>query len=181
MSGRTLTTLTNDFVVPVVEAANDLQDHIVRTYFAPNAVTLVYWSFAVVFLYLGVQKVLPHRSTADVQLATIGGLLGVPYVTFVAVIGVWQMCIGGAFLFRRLRLAALFFFSYQVFAVGSLFVLRYIVFQPPYLDVFGIEIQWALGLYAAFILKNLVLAGVFFVLASEEVDLDQSSQQGVEA
>lgn len=149
-----------------VDAHNEFQDRLIDRYVRPHAVTLTYWAFAAVFLYFGAQKVLPHRSTADVQLATVGGLIGAPYLAFVAFVGLWQMAIGASFLLRRLRLAAIFFVTYQVFALITLIVLHNVVFQPPYLTVVGIEIPWALGMYAAFLLKNLVLAGGFFVLAS---------------
>lgn len=153
-----------------VERANALQDELIQRYVVPYAVTATYWAFAVVFCYVGVQKVLPHRSTADVQLAIVGGLFGIPYIPFVAFVGAWQVAIGLAFLFRRLRLAGMLFFSFQFFAFGSLVVLRYVAFQPPYIPVLGFEFPWALGIYAAFVLKNLVFAGAFFVLATQEFD-----------
>ena len=155
-------------VVGAINRVNAFQDYLIRRYCVPYSITLTYWSFAFVFLYLGVQKVHPHRSTADVQLAIIGGLIGVPYVHFVAFIGLWQMAIGVGFLLRRLRFAGMLFVLYQVFAFGSLVVLRHVVFQPPYIPIFSLELPWALGVYAAFILKNLVFAGVFFVLAAHE-------------
>jgi len=161
-------------IADAVDTATTVQDRLVARYLQPYSVTLVYLAFSFVFLYLGLQKVVPHRSTADVQLATIGGLLGLPYVPFVTFVGLWQLTIGGLFLLRRLRLCAWFFFSYQVFTFGTLIVLRRIVFQPPWLSVAGMELPWALGAYAAFILKNLGFAAIFFVLASYEFDTDDA-------
>ena len=157
-------------VLDAIERVNAFQDRIVATYLQPNAITFTYWACAFVYLYVGLQKVSPHRSAADVQLATVGGLVGIPYIPFVTFIGVWQIVIGALFFLRRLRLCAIFFFTYQVFSVGTLVALRYIVFQPPWITVFGVDFQWALGSYAAFILKNVVFAAVFFVLASQDVD-----------
>lgn len=162
-----------------IERVNSLQDRIVSAYFAPYSVSLTYWAFSFVFLYLGIQKVVPHRSAADVQLATIGGLVGLPYIPFVLFVGVWQMVIGGLFLLRRLRLCAWFFFSYQLFTLSTLVVLNKIVFQPPWIPVLGFEIPWALGSYSAFVLKNLIFAAIFFVLASQEFGLaDEGSADG---
>lgn len=170
-----ITKKSND-VLEIVETINTLQDRIVKRYFLPYSVTLVYWSFAFVFFYLGLQKVVPHRSTADVQLATIGGLLGVPYIPFVTAIGIWQIAIGLLFLLRRLRLCAWLFFSYQFFTFGTLIVLKRIVFQPPWITIMGIEIPWALGSYSAFILKNLIFAAIFFLLATYEIGEDDGSE-----
>ena len=157
-------------VANAVETVNAFQDRLVRTYFRPNAVTLTYWAFAFVFLYVGVQKVAPHRSSADVQLATVGGLLGIPYLEFVTFVGLWQIVIGALFLLRRLRLAAMLFVTFQLFTFGTLVVLSHVVFQPPWITVLGFDVPWALGAYAAFVLKNLVLAGTFFVLASLDAE-----------
>jgi len=162
-------------LLAAIESVNAFQDRLVTRYFDRFSVAFAYWAFAAVFLYLGVQKVVPHRSTADVELATIGGLVGLPYIEFVTAVGVWQILIGVLFLLRRLRLCAWFFFSYQVFTFSTLVVLRRIVFQPPWLTVLGAEIPWALGSYSAFILKNLALAALFFVLASQELDTSDSS------
>lgn len=164
-----MSTRVGPSVVGLVERVNAFQDRLVADYVRPHAVPLTYWAFGAVFLYLGLQKVVPHRSTADVPLSTIGGLVGVPYVEFVTAIGVWQMLIGALFLARRLRLAGVFFITYQVFTFGTLVVLRYIVFQPPWITVLGVDLPWALGAYSAFILKNTVIAGAFFVLAGIEV------------
>ena len=154
----------------LIRRVNGIQDELVRRYCVPYAITLTYWSFAVVFVYLGAQKVLPHRSSADVQLAVLGGIIGVPYIPFVAFVGIWQLSIGVAFFLRRLRLAGMLFFLYQFFAFGSLVLLRHVVFQPPYIPAFGVELPWAVGVYAAFILKNVVFAGIFFVLAALEAE-----------
>ena len=152
----------------MIARINEFQDAFIRSVCLPHSITLTYWAFGFVFFYLGIQKVLPHRSTADVQLATIGGLIGVPYIPFVAFIGLWQIAIGIGFLARKLRFAGMLFVLYQVFAFGSLIVLRHVVFQPPYIPIFTFDVPWALGMYGAFILKNLVFAGVFFVLAAQE-------------
>lgn len=164
------------------DALAAFQDRLVSDYVEPYGVTFAYWAFAFVFLYLGLQKVVPHRSSADVQLATVGGVLGVPYVPFVAFVGAWQMAIGAMFLVRRLRLAGVLFVTYQVFTFSTLVVLRYVVFQPPWITVFGVNVQWALGSYAAFVLKNLVLAGAFFVLVAIEVETSpgESAQPSAE-
>ena len=169
LSIRTTTDRLASTATATVERVNALQDRLIARYVVPYSVTVTYWAFAFVFLYLGLQKVVPHRSTADVQLATVGGLVGVQYVPFVTFIGAWQMAIGVLFLVRRLRLAGALFISYQVFTFSTLVALRYIVFQPPWITVLGVDVQWALGAYAAFVLKNVVLAGVFFVLVALEV------------
>lgn len=166
-----------DRVTDTIDRVNAFQDRLVRTYLQPYSLTFTYWACAFVYLYIGFQKVSPHRSAADVQLGTVGGLLGIPYVPFVTFIGVWQIVIGALFLLRRLRLCALFFFTYQFFTFGTLVWLRYIVFQPPWITVFGIDIQWALGAYAAFILKNLVFAAIFFVLASIDMEASDTGEE----
>jgi len=165
-----MTTSITSSVEAAIERVNAFQDRLVSDYVAPYAVSAAYRSFALVFFYLGLQKVVPHRSAADIQLATIGGLVGLPYIQFVTLIGIWQMAIGVLFLLRRLRLAGGLFVTYQVFTFGTLVVLRYIVFQPPWITVLGIDVPWALGAYAAFILKNTVIAGGFFVLAGLELE-----------
>lgn len=165
-------------VVDVVETGNALQDRLVAHYIEPYSVTFVYWAFSFVFLYLGLQKVVPHRSTADVQLGTIAGLLGLPYIPVVTFVGIWQIVIGGLFLLRRLRSCAWFFFSYQIFTFATLVVLWKIVFQPPWIPLFGFEIPWALGAYAAFVLKNLIFAAIFFVLASYEFETASAQPEG---
>lgn len=168
---RTLRTRFVASVTDAVESVNRLQDWLVSAYFRPYSIAFTYWAFSFIFLYIGIQKVVPHRSAADVQLARIGAIVGIPYLEFVLFIGVWQLIIGGLFLLRRLRLCAWFFFSYQFFTISTVVVLNKIVFQPPWIHVFGFEIPWALGSYAAFVLKNLVFAAIFFVLASQEFDV----------
>lgn len=175
MKSRSKTNV-GDAAMDAVERVNDAQDRIVREILQPHATTFVYWSCAAVYLYIGLQKVSPHRSAADVQLATVGGLVGIPYLPFVVCIGVWQILIGGLFLTRRLRVCALFFFTYQMFSLVTLVVLRHRVFQPPWIEALGADVPWALGAYAAFILKNVVFAAVFFVLASVEVDTGGSAR-----
>ena len=160
--------MTPHVISGVISRINAIQDEFIRRVCLPHSITVTYWTFGFVFCYLGIQKVLPHRSTADVQLATVGGLFGLPYIPFVAFIGVWQLAIGIGFFLRRLRFAGMLFVLYQVFAFGSLVVLRHVVFQPPYIPIFTLDVPWALGMYGAFILKNLVFAGVFFVLAAQE-------------
>lgn len=173
--GRATTRITD-----AVAAVNAFQDWLVGRYLAPYSVRATYLAFAFVFIYLGIQKMVPHRSSADVELATIGGLVGIPYIPFVTFVGAWQVAIGAAFLAHRLRLAGIVFISYQAYTFGTLVVLRYVAFQPPWLSVLGVDIQWALGMYAAFILKNLVLASVFFVLVAIELDAPSPGTGGHE-
>ena len=83
----------------LVARVNSFQDRLVRDYLQPHCVTFAYWAFALVFVYLGLQKVLPHRSSVDVQLSTVAGLVGLPYIPFVTFVGIWEVIIGVLFYF----------------------------------------------------------------------------------
>ena len=145
------------------------QDRLVAS-FAPYGVAATYYAFAFVFVYFGLQKLIPGNvAPVTGSIALFVGAFGIPVAIAGPFIGLYEVTLGTLFLTRRLRSAFFLFFGHQLVALLPLVVIPYHSFQPPWIVLGGLALPWSLDWFAAFILKNLVFVGAFMLLASREL------------
>lgn len=158
-----------------------LQDRIVDRTFDRYAVPFTYASFAFVFFYFGIQKPAPVDSPVRTPVAVfvqkVSELLStvplvdvqIPPETALVFIGTYEMFMGLLFLFQLIRVVFWFFLAHQAVTFLSIILTWRTTFQPPWLEVLGFELPWALGGFSAFVLKNLLFVAAFMFLASREL------------
>lgn len=154
----------------VIDRIHRFQDRLVEDVCRPYGIAFTYYAFAFVFFYFGLQKPLPVESPVRDSIGIFVGALGIPLHPAVIFIGMYEMILGAAFLFRKLRLAFILFIPHQIVTLLVLVTVPFAVFQPPWLTVAGLEIPWILDSFSAFILKNLVFIGAFMLLAALEIE-----------
>ncbi len=155
----------------LVERLNSLQDRIVAKYFLPYGTTLLFYAFGFIFFYFGLQKPAPIQSPVYTEVSLFVGEFGIPSQPGLIFIGLYEMFMGLLFFLKRIRILFWMFFAHQFVGFLTLFVIPYVVFQPPWITipVMGVEVPWAVGGFSAFVLKNVVWVGAFVVLASVEL------------
>jgi len=153
-----------------IRFANRVQDHIITTYFQPNAKTALYWSFAFVFFYYGIQKPAPGYSPVRRPVGLFVSNLGIPIDSAILFIGVFEMTLGLLFFMRKFRLVFWMFLAHQIVAFSTLIVMPYYAWQPPWLFLFGIPLPFKMDSWAAFVLKNVVFIGAFIALCHLEYE-----------
>lgn len=154
---------------------NSLQDYIINRYFRRFSVTAMYWSFAFIFIYFGLQKPAPVTSPPQVPISAAVSKIGIPVQPTLLFIGTYEIFLGVLFFFKQIRVVFWLFFAHQITTFLTLFMIPYVVFQPPWITMAGVEIPWALGEFSAFVLKNAVFVTGFMLLASIELGSSDSS------
>ncbi|MDZ7688210.1 MAG: hypothetical protein U5J64_05715 [Halobacteriales archaeon] len=152
-----------------VERLNSLQDTIASDYFVPYGTTVLYYSFGFIFFYFGLQKPAPVQTPVFVEVSLFVGEFGFPSKPTIIFIGLYEMFLGVLFFLKRIRIVFWLFFVHQFVGFLTLVTIPYVVFQPPWITVFGVDIPWAVGGFSAFVLKNVVWVGAFVVLAGLEL------------
>jgi len=154
------------------------QDRIIEDIFIPYGVSFTYYAFAFVFLYYGFQKPLPIESPVRDPIRQFVWEFGIPAHPAIIFIGLYEMILGAAFLFKKLRLAFALFIPHQLVAFLVLITIPFTVFQPPWITIAGIKIPWILDSFSAFILKNLIFVGAFMMLVGIEHAEIPDSEEG---
>lgn len=153
-----------------IQRLNSSQDRIVKV-FDKHAISVMYYSYAFVFFYFGLQKpapaISPPRIPIGVAIDTIGFPLGVNLVMLL--IGFYEMVLGLLFLFKKIRPAFWMFFIHQFVAFAVLLIIPYDVFQPPWLQIGPVAVPWLLDSFSAFVLKNVIFVAGFMLLCREEL------------
>lgn len=153
----------------IVERLNSVQDRIVAKYFVPYGTSLLYYSFGFIFFYFGLQKPAPIQTPVFVEVSLFIGEFGLPSDPTLVFIGLYEMFMGILFFLKRIRILFWMFFAHQFVGFLTLVTIPYVIFQPPWITVLGVDIPWAVGGFSAFVLKNVVWVGAFVVLASVEL------------
>jgi hypothetical protein len=153
----------------LVERLNSAQDIIVAEYFVPYGTSLLYYAFGFIFFYFGLQKPAPVQSPVFVEVSLFVGEFGLPSEPTLVFIGLYEMFLGVLFFLKRIRIVFWLFFLHQFVGFLTLVTIPYVIFQPPWVTVLGVDIPWAVGGFSAFVLKNVVWVGAFVVLASVEL------------
>ncbi|MFT4893034.1 MAG: hypothetical protein ACI8Z7_000829 [Candidatus Nanohaloarchaea archaeon] len=156
--------------------AESFQDSIVER-IGGYSVDLVYYSFAFVFFYFGIQKpapvVSPPRFPISSALTDIGIPVGIE--TVILVIGMYEVLLAMLFLFKKVKLAFWPFLIHQFTGFAVLILIPYEVFQAPWIEVAGLMFPWYLGSFSAFVLKNVVFVSAFLMLY--HVEMERAGQE----
>lgn len=152
-----------------VSRVHRAQDFVLENVFNPYGVTVLYWTFGLIFFYFGMQKPSPATSPVRVPLTDFFATLHLPVDLGMYFIGTYEMFLGMLFFFKQLRAAFWLFLPHQLVTFLSLAIIPFVAFQPPYLTVFGLDIPWATTGYGEFVIKNVVFVAGFMLLASIEL------------
>ncbi len=115
-------------------------------------------SLAIIFVWFGVLKPLGLSPAAPLVLATVGWLPLFAPVTWLAIIGWWEVAIGLTFLFRRtIRIAIALLAMQMVGTFLPLAVLPDVTFQAGH-------VPYAPTMEGQYILKNLLIISAALVL-----------------
>ena len=143
-----------------------------------HAVTLALAAYTIVFIWFGGVKLFPTLESPvytpvgifveGLGLPVFFEFVGIPYnlKAILMFIGAYEIFLGILFATRRIRLAIPVFFVHQGTALLSLLVAPQAFFGPPFLQIGGLSIPWMQGAFSAYVLKNLVFIGGFFLLVS---------------
>jgi len=132
--------------------------------------TLVYYSFAFVFFYFGLQKLIPGSAPVGPDVRAFVSAIGLPVQTswYSYFIGTYEMILGIFFYFKQVKKAALLFIPHQITVFLPLIFVTDITFVRPYLKLGNFLLPWNLDYFGAFILKNLVFASAFLKILKED-------------
>ena len=158
-------------IVNSIERLHAFQDWIADRYFRAHGITLLYWAYGFVFFYFGLQKIMPAETPVDnpIRLVLVRSGLPLAFDHVRLFIGSYEMIMGTLFFLKRIRIVFWLFFLHQFVGFISLVAAPYHFWFPPWIPLFGVDIPFYLGNYAAFVLKNLVFIAAFLVLASYEL------------
>lgn len=135
-----------------------------------NGLNFLYYSFAVVFFFLGIQKILPGSSPVASDVGSFISIID-PSLTVNSshsyFIGLYEMFLGILFYYRKLDLATPFFIAHQLIAFSVFVVSPGLTFSVPYYNILGFDIPYILSYFGAFITKNIIFVGAFVKLFDE--------------
>lgn len=132
--------------------------------------SLLFYSFAIIFIYFGIQKPLPIVSPPEPYINYLATQAGFSPNLIVNLVGFYEIFLGLIFLAKRIKLAFWPFLVHQLTTFLVLFLIPFSVFTPPWIVIHGIEIPIFLGSFSAFIFKNLVFITGFLLLLSIELN-----------
>jgi len=152
-----------------------VQDRVIQRVFVPIDTAVVYYTFAFVFIFFGIQKFAPGTTPVRTPVGHIITTFGLPIEleTAMMIIGLYEVFLGLLFVFKETRLVFTPFFVHQFISLLVLVAAPYAFFQPPYIDLFGVDVPWILGSFSAFVLKNVVFIAAFVLLVSVELEREQ--------
>jgi hypothetical protein len=161
----------------VVSRAVALQDRFVA-YVDAYAVPVTFYAFAFVYVHFGVQKLIPGaEAPVRESIALFFGTFGVPFAVAGPFVGLFETTLGLLFLSRRLGLVFFPFLANMLVTLASPFVVWYYAWNPPWLNVFGLQVSWAVDWFAAFALGNVVFVAGFLFLTSRVLGADTSADR----
>ena len=133
-----------------------------------NMRNLLFYGFAFIFIYFGVQKPLPVTSPPENYLSLMASQAGISSSLVINFVGFYEIFLGLLFVSKRIKLIFWPFMMHQIVTFLVLIMLPYSVFQPPWISFLGITFPVFLGSFSAFILKNLIFVVGFLLLFSRE-------------
>lgn len=135
-------------------------------------VDLLYYSFAFVFFYFGIQKPAPVVSPPRFPVSSALAETGIPLAlgTVILIIGIYEVALAALFFFKKIKLAFWPFLIHQATGFAVLIIIPFEVFQPPWVEIGALMFPWYLGSFSAFVLKNVIFVSAFLLLYYVEME-----------
>jgi hypothetical protein len=149
----------------------DFQDSLVGR-IGDYTVDLLYYSFAFVFFYFGIQKPAPVVSPPRFPVSSALAETGIPLAlgTVILIIGIYEVALAALFFFKKIKLAFWPFLIHQATGFAVLVIIPFEVFQPPWIELGAVTFPWYLGGFSAFVFKNVIFISAFLMLYYVEME-----------